>query len=70
MALSVDDAASQRGYDDDEASRVCDCVRDPSCGGGEGQVYCTRYSGGCCGTPGRCPRDRSRTFANRDLLLL
>lgn len=55
MALSVDDAALQRGCDDDGGSRVCDCARGPSCDGG-GQGYCTRCSTDYCGTPERCPR--------------
>lgn len=56
MASSVDDAALQRGCDDDEASCECDCARDPSYDG-EDQGYCTRYSGDYCVTPERCPRD-------------
>lgn len=61
MALSVDDAASQRGRDDDEASHVYDCAHGLLCGG-EGQVYCTHYSGGCYGKPRRCPRGLKRSL--------
>lgn len=56
VALSVDDAVLQRGYDDDGASCECDYAHGPSCDG-EGQGYCTRYSGDYYGTPEHCPRD-------------
>lgn len=54
-ASRVDGAASWvRGYDDDGASCVCDCGRDPSRARDEVQVCCTHCLANCCETPARC----------------
>lgn len=54
-ASRADGAASWvRGCDDDEASCVCDCGRDPSRERDEVRVCCTHCSANCCETPARC----------------
>lgn len=54
-ASRADGAASwARGCDDDEASCVCDCGRDPSRAHDAARAYCTHCSANCCGTPARC----------------
>jgi len=54
-ASHADGAASWvRGYDDDEASCVCDCDRDPSRARDEVRGCCTHCSANCCETPAHC----------------
>lgn len=54
-ASRADGAASWvRGCDDDGASCVCDCGRDPSRARDEVRVCCTHCSANCCETPARC----------------